>query len=437
MKITDKAKEFATMAHSGQIRKSQPDQLMITHPIAVAEILAKYGCDDEVICAGYLHDVVEDTKYTIQDIENNFGKTIAQLVQSASEPDKSLSWEVRKQHTINEIKTKPLQNKLVVAADKIHNISSLINLLKQNGLEVFNCFKRGPAQQVWYFENVYESLIYNEDSNMPIFLDLRKVLDELKQEINYQTHLETNVFQHEPELYKSLRNLHQQKYKLLKLKQSDQLKKPFVVEFSGTPRTGKTTILNNLKEFFTKAGLNVFIVQEFTKTESYKNNIWTKRHELSPIDYQTAIIKEVIKQLNEAAANKSLDIILLDRSVYDRYIWNQRSFDTGIITEVEKESFSNYLQYAKIIDLLVLVYADADIAEKRDFVNSLALENRNFINRTNLSEYNNAMKNCCAKFQDVNKVIIDTNDISCMDSSIKAAEAIIKSMLNQTCSCAV
>lgn len=439
MKITDKAKEFATMAHAGQIRKSEPDKPMIIHPIAVAEMLAEYGCDDETICAGYLHDVVEDTKYTIEDIEDNFGKIIADLVQTASEPDKSLSWEIRKQHTINEIRTKPLKNKLIVVADKIHNINSLIKTIKIKGLETFNYFKRGPDDQLWYFENVYESLVYNEDPNAPIFLRLRKVLDELKQEIDYQTHLKTNVFQHEPEFYKKLQKLHEQKYELLKLKQLNKLKGPFVVEFSGTPRTGKTSILNNLQDFFHKAGLNTHIVQEFTKTESYKKNIWTKRHEMAPIEYQEAIIKEVIKQLNEAVSNKSLDIVLLDRSVFDRCIWNQRSFDTGITTQSETESFiSNYLKYAQVIDLLVLTYADPEVSERRDFINSLTLEKRSFINIKNISEYNTAMGNCCERFNCINKnsIIVDTTNISCMDSSITIAEFIIKSMLNQTCSCA-
>lgn len=439
MKITDKAKEFATMAHSGQIRKSEPDKPMIIHPIAVAEMLAEYGCDDETICAGYLHDVVEDTKYTIKDIEDNFGEIIADLVQTASEPDKSLSWEIRKQHTINEIRTKPLKNKFIVAADKIHNISSLIKTIKTKGLETFNYFKRGPDDQLWYFEKVYESLIYNEDPNIPMFLHLRKVLDELKQEIDYQIHLENEIFMHQPELYKKLQKLHERKYELLKLKQLNKLRWPFVVEFSGTPRTGKTSILNNLQDFFHKAGLNTHIVQEFTKTESYKNNIWTKRHEMSPIDYQSAIIKEVIKQLNDAVSNKSLDIILLDRSVFDRCIWNQRSLDTGIITKSENESFiSSYLKYSQVIDLLVLTYADPEVSERRDFINSLTLEKRSFINIKNISEYNTAMGNFQKMSDAVNKnsIIVDTTNISCMDSSITIAEFIIKSILDQTCSCA-
>lgn len=102
--IKEKAKMFAIQAHKGQIRKSEPDKPMVIHPIGVGQLLESFGYDDNVVAAGYLHDVVEDTKYTIEDIEKEFGSDIASLVMGVSEPDKSLSWEERKKHTIEVIK---------------------------------------------------------------------------------------------------------------------------------------------------------------------------------------------------------------------------------------------------------------------------------------------------------------------------------------------
>ena len=91
MDLKEKAKIFAINAHMGQIRKSEPDKPMIIHPISVGMLLEEYGYDESIVAAGYLHDVVEDTKYTIEDIENEFGPEIANLVMGVSEPDKSLS----------------------------------------------------------------------------------------------------------------------------------------------------------------------------------------------------------------------------------------------------------------------------------------------------------------------------------------------------------
>lgn len=60
----------------GQVRKSEPDKPMIIHSIVVGQLLESFGYDDNVVAAGYLHDVVEDTKYTIHNIEKEFCKEI-------------------------------------------------------------------------------------------------------------------------------------------------------------------------------------------------------------------------------------------------------------------------------------------------------------------------------------------------------------------------
>ena len=80
------AYSIAHQAHLGQKRLSGEDY--IEHPLAVACILADMHMDCETIVAGLLHDVVEDTTFTIQDIEKLFGKNIAHLVDGVSKLDK-------------------------------------------------------------------------------------------------------------------------------------------------------------------------------------------------------------------------------------------------------------------------------------------------------------------------------------------------------------
>lgn len=72
--IKEKAKLFAIKAHQGQVRKNEPDKPMIMHPISVGMLLEEYNFDDNVIAAGYLHDVIEDTKYTKEDLKKNSEK---------------------------------------------------------------------------------------------------------------------------------------------------------------------------------------------------------------------------------------------------------------------------------------------------------------------------------------------------------------------------
>jgi (p)ppGpp synthase/HD superfamily hydrolase len=157
MDVIEKALQVASQAHENQYRKKTKIPY-ITHPVAVGMILMKAGYGEELIAAGILHDTVEDTRLTLADIEESFGAKIAKIVEGCSEPDKSLPWEERKKHTIEFLKTAPLEIRAVVCADKLHNIRSIINDYEQLGEEVWNKFKRGKEQQKWYYTNVVESL---------------------------------------------------------------------------------------------------------------------------------------------------------------------------------------------------------------------------------------------------------------------------------------
>ena len=143
MNIKDKTKEFAINAHKGQIRKSDKEKPMIIHPINVADILSEYGFDDNVVAAGYLHDVIEDTKYTKEDLLKAFNEDILSLVLGDTEKDKSLSWEERKIETINIVKDLDLRHKSIVCADKISNLEDMRIILKLEERKTFRHLKGG------------------------------------------------------------------------------------------------------------------------------------------------------------------------------------------------------------------------------------------------------------------------------------------------------
>ena len=141
MNIREKAKLFAIKSHKGQIRKSDKEKPMIIHPINVANILSEYGYDDNVLAAAYLHDVIEDTKYTKEDLLNEFNDDIVSLVLGATEEDKSLSWEERKTITIDKVKYLDLRHKAVVCADKISNLEDMRIIFEVRGEKDFQHLK--------------------------------------------------------------------------------------------------------------------------------------------------------------------------------------------------------------------------------------------------------------------------------------------------------
>jgi (p)ppGpp synthase/HD superfamily hydrolase len=170
--VIEKALMFATIAHSGQVRKGEPDKPQIMHPMAVAQILNEYGADNNVIAAALLHDVVEDTKYKQEDITKSFGEDISHLVEVATDSDKNQTWEERKKHKIEISKKLELREKLVIIADKINNIEDMNRIFKEKGVKDFSAFRRGEEQQEWYYRNMYFSLINGENIENPLFTRL-------------------------------------------------------------------------------------------------------------------------------------------------------------------------------------------------------------------------------------------------------------------------
>ena len=142
--------EFATKAHSGHFRKGTKIPYIV-HPLGVAKILIENGCPEEVVVAGILHDTVEDTPVTIEDIRRSFGEKVASLVEGASEPDKSDTWENRKRHTIDCLKTAPLDVLLVSLADKLDNIRAIRADYEKLGDALWPRFNRAKESQVWYY----------------------------------------------------------------------------------------------------------------------------------------------------------------------------------------------------------------------------------------------------------------------------------------------
>ena len=174
MNIVEKALELAAQAHDGQYRKGTTIPY-ITHPVAVGMILMRAGYSDDLVAAGILHDTVEDTEITLEDIERQFGSQIAQIVAGCSEPDKSLSWEERKEHTIEFLKTASPEIRAAACADKLHNVRSLIDDYQRYGDEIWNRFKRGKEKQEWYYRNIIDSLGTGSTFHL---------LDALKEEVN-------------------------------------------------------------------------------------------------------------------------------------------------------------------------------------------------------------------------------------------------------------
>jgi (p)ppGpp synthase/HD superfamily hydrolase len=127
----------------------------------VALILRENGAGTDVIAAGILHDTLEDTDLTKKDIKDAFGEKVLSLVLAASEElegREKRPWEDRKKHTIEYAKRARLEEKMIICADKLSNIRSMIRNHKKIGDKLWERFNAPYPKQKWYYRNLVESL---------------------------------------------------------------------------------------------------------------------------------------------------------------------------------------------------------------------------------------------------------------------------------------
>jgi HD domain len=171
----ESALAFAAQAHGAakQERKGT-DFPYVAHPIRVAEILDRFECNEDVIVAGFLHDAMEDANVTSVQISTTFGPHVASLVNSVSEPDKSLQRRARMEHTIARLKEEQEPDVLaLVAADKLDNVRSITDTLRHLGQEkTWALFSAKKSDQHWYYRSIAEILLrYDPDSRLFRTLD--------------------------------------------------------------------------------------------------------------------------------------------------------------------------------------------------------------------------------------------------------------------------
>ena len=172
------ALRFAERAHRGQQRKGG-DEPYILHCITVATLLAASGAHEDLLCAAYLHDVVEDAGVELEEIAVMFGDEVAALVASVTE-DKLRSWQERKSATIEHLADAPQHALALKGADVCTNITDVVLDHRHIGDEVWLRFRRGAEQQVWYYAAVADGVLERLEGYDQLRTELAGRLAELR-----------------------------------------------------------------------------------------------------------------------------------------------------------------------------------------------------------------------------------------------------------------
>lgn len=181
-----RAVRFATKTHEvyqKQKRKGK-DIAYITHPLTVGLILSQVGASIDCVCAGILHDTIEDCvperKVTKKMLTERFGRAVAKMVWDVTERDKSLSWEERKKVALEHIRTYSRDSLLVKSADLVSNLSELVEDYDQDGDRAFLRFNAPKERKIKNSLQIIATIIGCWPEN-PLAHELRYLADKIRQ----------------------------------------------------------------------------------------------------------------------------------------------------------------------------------------------------------------------------------------------------------------
>ena len=161
--ILDRAIVFAVNAHQGTERRGKGFPYIV-HPMEAVEIVATMTTDQELLAAAVLHDTVEDTDVTLDDIRCEFGERVAKLVEEESDVfidgvSEADSWHERKQAAIDRLAQASRDAKMVALGDKLSNARIIYRDFVQKGNELWNIFHVTDVKEhEWHYRGLAESL---------------------------------------------------------------------------------------------------------------------------------------------------------------------------------------------------------------------------------------------------------------------------------------
>jgi len=186
----EKAIQKAAILHEGQRRKGSQEPPYVTHLFAVAAILSGHTDDEEVIIAGLLHDTLEDTDYTKEELQFEFGERVAAIVAGVTIPtpedgEKS-TWVGSRERYIENLKNAPKESLLVSGADKIHNFLSVLDSFTENPEEFRKNFHGSIQDRIAAYTEIVETITVGLPEHTlskelhEVFKEYRQFLEEIK-----------------------------------------------------------------------------------------------------------------------------------------------------------------------------------------------------------------------------------------------------------------
>ncbi len=177
----EQALRASAILHKDQVRKGEVPYPYVTHTFAVALIIADYTDKEDLIVAALLHDTLEDTDYTREELNEDFGPVITAIVESVTNPptQQGESWVETKKRYLKKLKDASNEALIVAAADKIHNMRTMVEAYYDKEDELLADFGGSLSERLMMYQEI--SNIFNRKLNNAILSEFNHVFEEFKQ----------------------------------------------------------------------------------------------------------------------------------------------------------------------------------------------------------------------------------------------------------------
>lgn len=414
MTLSDRALSFTIRAHAGKTKNDKP---FVVHSLLVGLLLKSYGFDEQTVASGFLCDVIDNTQFTVEDISKIFGGSVASLLMTLSEPSSDLSWKDRKTQELKNISNLPERNMAVICADRIITLEELSIKFRKNGKSDFSEYEETKEELGWYYKSLYEKVSTNL-VDLPLVTRLYDAIhDVFDRDFYYDFSIEEDN--------QRLGRIAAYQEDLIKLRSIIGDSKPYMIEFIGTPKSGKSSVIKMFKEFFDGADFRVKVIED-SKSKNKYEDVLLRGNGISSLE-KNLLIAAAIKDdlMNQIIGNQN--VVMVESGLYDSLVLLKVLVDRGSIS---KESFDLYAKhYLPDIELLinhvVISYILPEDVMRRKIDSDILLPD--LVNHMRMaSEYNSALEDVKSLINGA--TIIESSSIDAREATLRVADTLFPIM---------
>ncbi len=267
---------------------------IIMESLISGDTLRTLDFDDNVISAGFLYNIISNTKYNIEDLSKLFGGDITSLIITSISCKSTDKFTRNKQFKL--LKDLPIRNKAIIIVKAISNINRLILSYKQTGN--INNYE----ETILYYKNLLETLEFGvEDEKLNSLLDLL-----------YKKMLEIFNIKNQKKLEKKGKDKKSVKDNLAVLKETVNNEKPFIIKVVSDPTLSEETFLEVFQAFFEKDDFKIIIANETNQKGKLKYLNYNDRNTLISSEFESGFLTEI---------SNGKDVIIISKDLFERILY--------------------------------------------------------------------------------------------------------------------